>query len=152
MKTIITSHKLPFYLIGLLLLFILTSAIIPQKDIASREIVSWREFLGDNYIIIEKLRLDSIYYSPAFFLVLGLFGINLIAVNVKRFRTVLKLEKTLLKTRYLGSILFHFHLSLLAIIGGVILNYLYKFEGVYGITEGQTVSDSQNDYFTVFKI
>jgi hypothetical protein len=39
----------------------------------------------------------------------------------------------------------------LAIIGGVILNYLYKFEGVYGITEGQTVSDSQNDYFTVFK-
>jgi hypothetical protein len=31
------------------------------------------------------------------------------------------------------------------------LNFLYKFNGVYGITEGQTVQDSENDYFRIFQ-
>jgi hypothetical protein len=128
---------------------VLISAIIPQKDIAENRLIDWQNLLGDNYIIIEKLGLDKIYFTPVFFIVLGLFGLNLILVNIKRFKLIYKLEKNILKARYIGSIIFHF--SLIIIICGIILNYLYKFHGTFGITEGQTSSDSLEGYHGIFK-
>jgi hypothetical protein len=125
----------------------LLSAIIPQKDIASGQITDVKENLGKYYVVIEKLKLDEIYTAPYFFIVLGLLATNIILGNIKRFRTIYKTEKTLIKARHLGSILFHF--SLILIMIGVILNYLYKFEGIYGITEGQTVADEENNYFGI---
>ena len=144
MRINFASIRLAFFLIALLFLLILLSAIIPQKDIASGQITDVKENLGKYYVVIEKLKLDEIYTAPYFFIVLGLLATNIILGNIKRFRTIYKTEKTLIKARYLGSILFHF--SLILIMLGVILNYLYKFEGIYGITEGQTVADQENNY------
>lgn len=138
------STRLAFFLITLLALLLLLSAIIPQRDIAEAQPIFWDDIGGDEYAFIQILRLDRIYYSPYFFIVLFLISVNLIIGNVRRFRSVLKIEKTLLKARHLGSIIFHF--SLLLIMAGVILNYLYKSEGIYGLTEGQLVKDVAEDY------
>ncbi|MEA3445650.1 MAG: cytochrome c biogenesis protein ResB, partial [Bacteroidota bacterium] len=147
LKFDIGSTRIAFTLILLLLLHIIVAAIIPQKDIASNQILSWQEYLGEYYFIIENLALDRIYYAPPFFILLGLLAINLIACNIKRFKIIYKTEKTLLITRHLGSILFHF--SLILIVVGIILNFLYKFEGIFSLTEGQTVYDNQDSYFKI---
>jgi len=142
------STRLTFFLIGLILLILLISAIIPQRGFAEEQIIDWKNTLGDKYVIIEKLGLDRIYYTPSFYIILFLFSVNLTAVNIKRFRLAYKIEKTMIKVKYLGSIIFHF--SLLLIIAGIILNYLYKFNGVFALTEGQKVSDSEMSYFRIF--
>jgi len=142
------STRLTFFLIGLILLVLLISAIIPQRGFAEEQIIDWKNTLGDKYLIIEKLGLDRIYYTPSFYIILFLFSVNLTAVNIKRFRLAYKIEKTLIKAKYLGSVIFHF--ALLLIIAGIILNYLYKFDGVFALTEGQEISDSEISYFRVF--
>jgi hypothetical protein len=142
-------NRTAFFLIAILLVLIALSAIIPQQEIASGQILDWQEILGDSYAIIEKLSLDRIYYTPFFFIILGLLGINLIWGNTRRFRTILKSNNTLVRVRYLGSIVFH--LSLLVIIAGIILNFLYKYEGVMALTEGQRSADHTADYFREFK-
>lgn len=147
MKLRLSSFRLAFFLIAILLILIILSAIIPQKNIAEDEILNWKEFLGDKYVVIEKLGLDRIYFSPTFFAVLGLLAISLVAGNIKRFKTIYQIEKTIVKARHLGSILFH--LSLLVIISGIILNYLYKFEGIFALTEGQRAADTRAEYFRV---
>lgn len=143
------STRLAFVLIALLILHIALSAVIPQKGIAEDQIIDWHQTLGDYYSVIEKLDLDRIYYSPSFFLVLGLLALNIIVGNLRRFRSVYRIEKTLLKARHLGSIIFH--LALVLIMGAVILNYLYKFEGVFSLTEGQNASDSPDNYFRTYE-
>lgn len=148
MKINFASTRLAFYLIAGILILVIISAIIPQKDIMQGQALDWQELLGDSYVIIETLALDRIYYTPTFFAFLGLLAINLAIGNIKRFRNIFRIERTLIKTRHLGSILFH--LSLLLILAGVILNYLYKFEGVFALTEGQSGNDNQAGYFRVF--
>jgi hypothetical protein len=149
MKINLASFRIAFFLIAILIILIILSAIIPQKDIAVGQIVDFKEKLGDAYIIIEILKLDEIYTSPYFFILLGLLAINLISANLKRFKIIYKTEKTLVKARHIGSIIFHF--SLILILLGVILNYLYRFEGVFALTEGQQVNGSENSYFRIYK-
>ena len=148
MKINFASTRLAFVLIAILLLLLVLSALIPQRDIASGQLLNWQELLGDSYSIIETLGLDRIYFSPFFFIVLGLLGTNLVVGNVRRFHGVYKTERTLFRARHIGSIIFH--LSLVLIMAGVILNYLYKSERVFGVTEGQTVPDRQEAYFRIF--
>lgn len=149
MKINLSSTRLAFFLISLLALFIILATIIPQKNIAVAQIVDLKEKLGESYIIIEILKLDEIYTTPYFFIVLGMLALNIFLGNIKRIRAVIKAEKMLVKIRHFGSILFHF--SLILIMLGVILNYLYRFEGVHAITEGQTVSDNENSYAQISK-
>lgn len=149
MKIDFGSTRLAFFLIALLVILILLSAIIPQKEIAVGQIVDFKEKLGDTYIVIEIFKLDEIYTAPYFFILLGLLTVNLITGNIKRFKIIYKTEKTLIKARHIGSIIFHF--SLILILSGAILNYLYRFEGVFSITEGQKVYDNESEYFRIFK-
>jgi hypothetical protein len=142
-------NRTAFFLIAILLVLITLSAIIPQQDIASGQILDWQELLGDNYAIIENLGLDRIYYTPFFFIVLALLGLNLVWGHVRRFRLIYKTKSEKFRLRYIGSIIFH--LSLLVIITGVILNFLYKYEGVLALTEGQQATDRPADYFREFK-
>jgi len=142
-------NRLAFFLIALLLLLILLSAVIPQQDIASGQAVDWQELLGEHYSVVQKLGLDRIYYTPVFFIVLALFGLTLLWVNVRRFRLIYKSTNNLFRLRYLGSVIFH--LSLLVIIAGITLNFLYKYEGVMALTEGQQAHDSPDEYFREFK-
>ena len=86
MKLNIVSTRLAFILIAILFFLVLLSALIPQKDIAFDRIADLQELLGDGYIIIEILKLDEIYTTPYFFILLGLLSINLIAANIKRFK------------------------------------------------------------------
>jgi hypothetical protein len=149
LNRVLASTRLAFILIASLLFLIVISAIIPQQDFAAGQIVDWKDKLGESYGFIEKLGLDRIYYTPTFFIVLGLLAINLAAGNIRRFRLIYKSEKTLLRLRYIGSVIFH--LSLFTIMGGVILHYLYQYQGVFAITEGQQVSDGRAEYFREFK-
>jgi hypothetical protein len=149
MKINIGSVRIAFFLIAILVVLIILSAIVPQKDIAVGQIIDFKEKMGGTYIIIEILKLDEIYTTPYFFILLGLLAINLIAGNFRRFKIIYKTEKTLIKARHIGSIIFHF--SIIMILAGVILNYLYKFEGVFALTEGQQVNGSENSYFRVYK-
>jgi hypothetical protein len=149
MKIDFASTRLAFFLIALLTALITISALIPQKDIATGQVADVQEALGDQYYIIETLKLDEIYTAPYFFIVLGLLAVNLAAGNIRRFRSVYRAERSLLKARHLGSIVFH--LSLLVIMLGIILNYLYRFEGVFSLTEGQTLAEGESDYFRIFR-
>ncbi|MEE9555473.1 MAG: cytochrome c biogenesis protein ResB [candidate division Zixibacteria bacterium] len=148
MKINFASTKLAFFLIAILAILIILSAIIPQKDISDDRIIDLKELLGDGYVVIEKLKLDEIYTSPYFFILLGFLIINMAAGNIRRFKIVYKTEKTLLKARHLGSIIFH--LSLIFTLLSVILNYLYRHEVVYALTEGQALSNSQTSYLREF--
>ena len=138
------SARLAFYLIALVAVQTLISAIVPQRDLAVGQIIGWRRLLGQDNRVITALWLDRIYYSPLFLASLALLGVNLLTGNLRRFRTVLKVERTLLRARHLGSIVFH--LAILVVIAGVLLNNLYRFRGVLGVTEGQTVRDVPADY------
>jgi hypothetical protein len=149
MRINFASTRLAFVLIAVLVLFLTLSAIIPQRNISEDQILNWQEFLGDKYVVIDKLGLDRIYFTPAFFIVLGLLAANLLFGNIKRFRNVYKAERTLFKTRHLGSILFH--LSLILIMVAVILNFLYKYHSVLAMTEGQTLSDRPASYHHEFQ-
>ncbi len=146
MIRIAASTRLAFFLIAILVLLVVLSAVIPQKEIATGRIVDLQDRLGSGYRVIELLKLDEIYTAPYFFVLLGLLSVNLAAGNVRRFRIIYRTERTLLHARHLGSILFH--LSLLVIVGAVILNYLYRFEGVFSLTEGQ--SETEAGYFRTF--
>lgn len=149
MVKILGSLRLAFFLIALLLAMVVVSAVIPQKDIASGRIFDWQGALGDDYAVIDRLGLDRIYYTPAFFAVVALLGLNLIFGNIRRFRIIHASRNGLFRLRYIGSIVFH--LSLLVIIAGILLNYLYKYEGVLALTEGQQASDRAAEYFREFK-
>ncbi len=148
MRINLASARLALVLIAVLVLYLVLSAVIPQRDIAEDQIINWREYLGDNYIVIEKLGLDRIYYTPTFFIVLGLLAVNLAFGNIRRLRTVSKVGGTLLKTRHVGSIIFH--LSLILIMAAIILNFLYKYNGVLAMTEGQTLIDRPESYHREF--
>lgn len=137
----LTSQKAAFVLIALLVLQILISALVPQKDIARHAPGGW-EGLGGG--AAGFLDLDRIYFSPLFYASLILLAANLVVDNVRRARLIGKTGRTPVKLRYLGSIVFH--LSLVLIIGGALLNSRYKFDGVFGITEGQTLRDVPGDY------
>ena len=141
------STRLAFFLIAPLLVLIIISAIIPQYDISTHRVTDWQDLLGDYYSIIDSLGLDRIYTTPAFFTILALLAINLLFGNIKRFRIIYRSERTLIRARHIGSILFHF--SLLLIMSGVILNYLFKFTGVFALTEGQKVEDRPDSYHSV---
>lgn len=148
MKINLASTKLAFVLIGLLLSLIIISAIIPQQDIAQNQILNWQETLGDNYKYIEILKLDQIYKTPVFFIVIGLLIINLIFGNVRRFKIIYNSDNSLVQARHIGSIIFH--LSLVLLLVGIILNYMYTFEGTLALTEGQSVVETKNSYTRVY--
>ena len=61
------STKIAAILVACLVLLIILSSIIPQKEIAESRIVDWERVLGDRYSWIERLQLDRIYQSPIFF-------------------------------------------------------------------------------------
>lgn len=145
----IASTRLAFFLIALVVLQILVSAVVPQKDLTDDQVIGWASMLGEDNAVVRILQLDRIYFSPFFFVSLALLAVNLLAGNLKRFRTVLRVEGTLLKARHLGSIIFH--LALLMVITGVILHGLYRFDGAFGITVGQRVLDKESQYFHIEK-
>jgi hypothetical protein len=149
MKLNLGSTKLAFFLIASLVVLVLVSAIIPQQDIAVGQIIDWETKLGDNYAIIENLGLDRIYYTPTFFVVIGLLALNLTVGNIKRFRLIYRTDKTIFRLRHFGSILFH--LSLLLTMAAIVLHYLFKYEGVFSLTEGQSAADQVSSYHREFK-
>ena len=144
----LASPRLAFALITALLALIVASAIVPQDGWAEHEVLDWRAALGGGYGVIERLGLTRIYTSPTFFVVLGLLSANVVANGVRRFGAVYRTERTLARARHVGSILFHF--ALVLVMAACIANYLFKFRGVFAVTEGQTVRDAHGEYFTVF--
>jgi hypothetical protein len=143
------STRLAFFLIALVAVQILLSAVVPQKGMVEEQIIGMRSMLGEDNAVVRILHLDRIFYSPLFIVSLGLLSLNLLAGNIRRFRTVLKFEGTLYKARHLGSIIFH--LALLTVIAGVILHSLHRFDGAFGITEGQRVLDEERSYYWINK-
>jgi hypothetical protein len=149
MKIDLASTKLAFFLIGLLVALMIVSAIIPQKDLAEEQLFDWKDTLGEAYAVIDWLGLDSVYSTPFFFILIALLAVNLLLGNIRRFRTLYRIEKTLFRLRYIGSIVFH--LSLLTVMAGINGNYLLRYDGVLAPTEGQTVTDRAEDYLREFK-
>jgi ResB-like family protein len=149
MKINLASTKLAFVLISILVVLIILSAIIPQRDISTGQIFDLHEELGSSYKIIEALHLDRIYKAPYFFILLGFLVVNIAFGNFKRFRLIYRTEKTLLKIKYIGSIVFH--LSIVLILVSTILNYLFYFEKVFALTEGQIAFDNEPEYHRIFR-
>lgn len=145
----LASTRLAFFLIALVVLQILVTAVVPQKGLVAEQIIGMQSLLGEDNAVVRVLRLDRIFFSPLFLVSLSLLMVNLVAGNLRRFRTVLRVEGTLLKARHLGSIVFH--LALLMITCGVMLHSLYRFDGWFGLTEGQRVQDVENQYFYITK-
>jgi cytochrome c biogenesis protein ResB len=148
MKVNLASTRFAFFLLATLTLFIVISAIVPQRDIAQNQIVDWQHLLGDGYVVIEKLQMDRIFTSPMFLITVVLMCINLIAGNAQRVGRLRKVRSARGRTRILGSILFHF--AIIIIIAGTSLNHLYKSRVVFGITEGQRIADRPEAYFRDF--
>jgi cytochrome c biogenesis protein ResB len=147
-KINLASTRLAFVLLALFAVLIVISALIPQHGIAQDQVTDWRALLGDGYVVIEKLRLDRIYSSPVFLAVVALLMANLIAGNVKRIRRLVQIRSGRGRLRLLGSIVFHFALPL--IMAGAVLNHMQKSRVIFGLTEGQQVSDVPGAYFRDF--
>jgi hypothetical protein len=145
MKINLASTRLAFVLLAVLAGLILLSALIPQRDFAQHQIMDWREALGSGYVVIEKLNLDRIYTSPVFLITIALLSVSLVAGNVKRIGRLTKIRNTRTRMRLLGSIVFHF--ALLLVVGGAVLNHMYRFRVVFGLTEGQRATTSPDSYF-----
>jgi hypothetical protein len=144
----LASTRLAFVLLALLVVHIVAAAIIPQHKIAQDQFLDLMPQTGAVHDTIEFLRLDRIYTTWTFHVLLGLLVVNLAAGNIRRFRRVYRIERTLLRMRHLGSIIFH--VALIAVLLGAIGNYLYKFQGVFALTEGQTAADGPDGYFRTF--
>jgi len=148
MRINLASTRLAFFLIAAIVSLLVLSAIIPQQEIALGRITDLRAALGGNYYWIETLGLDRIYTTPLLYVVLTLLAVNLLVGNFKRFKQIYRVERTLIKARYMGSILFH--LSLVLVIVAITANYLYKYDGVLALTEGQRIQDKSEVYFREF--
>ncbi len=144
-----TSTRLASWLIGLVALQILVSAVVPQRDVAGGQVIGWRMLPDWAGSVMDLLWLDRVYVSPIFLATLALLAVNLLVGNVRRFRTVARVEGRLLRSRHVGSIVFH--LALLIILTGIVLNGLFRFDGAFGVTEGQTVLDEPGAYLRVEK-
>jgi hypothetical protein len=145
MKINLASTRLAFVLLAILAGLILLSALIPQRDFAQHQIMDWRAVLGGAYVVIEKLGLDRIYTSPVFLITVALLSVSLIAGNVKRIARLRKIRNVRTRMRLLGSIVFHF--ALLLVVAGAVLNHMYRFRVVFGLTEGQRATASAGSYF-----
>jgi hypothetical protein len=144
------STRLAFVLIALLVVHVLAAAVIPQQGIAQQQFLDLVSTDGIGQRIIEFLRLDRIYTTWPFHVLLGLLAANLVVGNVQRFTRIYRTERTLLRLRHLGSIVFH--LALVAVLLGAIGNYMFRFHGVFALTEGQSATDTDDaqGYFRVF--
>ena len=98
--------------------------------------------------VIDSLHLDRIYTTWPFHVLLLLLTVNLIVGNFRRFTRIYCVERTLFRLRHLGSIVFH--LALVAVLLGALGNYLFRFHGVFALTEGQSATDDVRGYFRVF--
>jgi hypothetical protein len=145
MKINLASTRLAFVLLAILAGLILLSALVPQRDFAQHQIMDWRAALGGGYVVIEKLGLDRIYTSPFFLITIALLSVSLVAGNVKRIGRLKKIRNTRTRMRMLGSVVFHF--ALLLVVGGAVLNHMYRFRVVFGLTEGQRATTSPDSYF-----
>jgi hypothetical protein len=148
MKINLASTRLAFVLLALFAALIVISAVIPQQGIAQDQVTDWHALLGDGYVVIEKLRLDRIYSSPVFLALVALLLVNLIAGNVQRIRRLAQIRSGRGRLRLLGSIVFHFALPLIMV--GAVLNHMQKSRVIFGMTEGQEVSDVPGAYFRDF--
>ena len=142
------STRLAFVLIALLVAHVVAAAIIPQPGIAQDKFLDLVVEGGFGHRVIEVLRLDRIYTTWPFHLLLRLLAVNLVVGNVRRFTRIYRTERTLLRLRHIGSIVFH--LAMVAVLLGAIGNYLFRFHGVFALTEGQSASDDAEGYFRVF--
>jgi hypothetical protein len=138
MKFNLASTRLAFFLLAVLAVLILLSALVPQQGIAQHQILDWKKALGDGYVVIDKLGLDRIYTSPLFVAVVLALSVSLVAGNVKRIGRLRRVRNIRTRLRLAGSIVFHF--ALLLIVAGSALNHLYRYRVVFGLTEGQTVT------------
>ncbi len=138
------SSRLAFGAMALLAVQILLSALIPQQDFEFGRIVGSEDLLQATSSTVSKLQLDRIYSSYAFQINLLLLAVFLLAGNQRRLQRFRRLRSNRMRLRTLGSLVFHF--SLILIVAGVFLNSASKFDGVLGLTEGQTVSDSPAAY------
>ncbi len=143
------STRLASWLIGVVVLQIMISAIVPQQGVAEGRIIGWRSLPEQVDSFVETLWLDRIYFSPVFLASLALLAVNLLAGNFRRFRTMARTGGRLLQFRHVGSVVFH--LALLVILAGIVLHGLFRFDGVMAITEGQTIRDETGRYLRIDK-
>ncbi len=145
MKINLASTRLAFVLLAVLAGLILLSAIVPQRDFAQHQILDWRAALGSGYVVIEKLGIDRIYTSPVFLVTIALLSVSLVAGNTRRIGRLKKIRNARTRMRLLGSVVFHF--ALLLVVGGAVLNHMYRFRVVFGLTEGQRATTLPGSYF-----
>ena len=143
----LTYAVLALGLIALVTVQILLSAVIPQEGIAIDQIAGVDELIALEGRLVKTLRLDRGYTSPLFLANLGLLWISLAAGNIPRLRRAARAKRAVQRTRHLGSALFH--LALLAVLLGVQLNFLFRFEGIMGLTVGQALADLPDGYFRI---
>lgn len=140
----VTSSRAAAYLMAAVAFLVLLSAIVPQEGFDTGRVKGSGGFIEALHPVMQALALDRIYSSSIFLILLALLGVGLLSGSIRRLTHLRRIKSPALKVQHLGSAIFH--IALVVILAGVLLNRSFNFEGTFGLTEGQQAEDDPGQY------
>lgn len=148
------SKRLALWLIGILIGFNLIGNFIPQAPLPPPDSPHAQSVSPLLFWFIDAFKLNNIFYSFPFFIVVAMLFINLVFCMAGRMRIIFEDSETtgrFFKTspglQFIGSIVFHVSLAL--IMTGSLYDAATRMRGGLVITQGQVVKESHNSYVDV---
>ena len=140
----ITSPRTAAYLMAAVVFLVLLSAIVPQEGFDTGRVKGSGGIIEALQPAMRALALDRIYSSPMFLILLVLLSTGLLAGSLRRLTHLSRMKSPAVKVQHLGSVIFH--IALVVVLAGAMLNRSYSFQGAFGLTEGQQVVDDPGSY------
>ncbi len=141
---LITSTRTAAYLMAAVVFLVLLSAIVPQEGFDTGRVKGSGGIIEALQPTMRALALDRIYNSPIFLVLLALLSTGLLAGSLRRLTHLRKMKSPAVRVQHLGSVIFH--IALVAVLAGAMLNRSYSFQGAFGLTEGQQAIDDPGQY------
>lgn len=150
--TIISAGKLSLVLVGLLILFSICGALLPQEGLWTQEnIENWQLTHPLATKIFQPLGLFHVFHSITFLICIILLSINtltctLLYIKKKGGLSWLKRPEALKNTGFIAL-----HLSLLLLFAGGFWSSSTRMDGYIVLTEGQTFTETHENYLKLLE-
>jgi hypothetical protein len=149
---IISSSKLALILVGLLIIFALAGAMLPQQGMLEPEqITQWQQAHPILTTLLGPLGFFNIFHSWPFLINILLLALNTLTCTILRFLKeggILGLKGTG-ATERIGS--FVLHVSLILLLAGGFCSAGLKLDGNIVLTEGQSFKEQHNGYLRLIE-
>ncbi|UCH95300.1 MAG: cytochrome c biogenesis protein ResB [Candidatus Aminicenantes bacterium] len=145
-----SSGRLALVLVGVLILFSLAGAVLPQEGLyAPGDIARWQEQHPIITALMKPVGFFRVFHSIPFLVTIFLLAINTLTCTVVRFfkEGAISAFKGPKALRNIGFIILH--LSLIALFIGGAWSSAVRMDGYIILTEGQSFREEHNNYLRI---